>query len=216
MSEADFAAGIDEASLCQGLAVHSRELHAYVHRHIPSDLMRFITADDVLQDAAISAYRSRHTFVQEDSRALLRWLTSICRNKLVDALRQTRRRITRPGFKPPQFLTKAENSSYTNLLAQFESNSRTPSSICGTAEAARIARLAMARLPDEQRDVLEQRFISQHEVEEIARRIEKSPSAVRGIIRRALESLRQCFVDSTAALKKHPDHTSDRPADSVA
>ncbi len=168
------------------------EHYDWLFRQVESMLARVqlaphIGADDIIQNiflrtsASISTpdwvcpsaarcwlRRSAFSMVIEAKRAHLRQKREGNRERLaIQLLRQTRRR-TRHGLFAPD---------------------RTPSSQCGRIEATRILRRALAELPEDERQILELRYIEGQTEVQIAQRVGQSRDKVRGAIARAVGKL---------------------------
>lgn len=99
------------------------------------------------------------------------WLFRIARDRLVDHYRQTARRAT------------------ADLDDSLPSDLPEPSDSAANSEMSAALRDALAQLTDEQRDVIQFRFMEEWSLEETARVMNKSVNAVKALQHRALNAL---------------------------
>lgn len=122
-----------------------------------------------------------------------KWLEAIALEKLAVMERDLRRqkrdigRDVHDGSFPP----RGDNghSSYPDLFARFTASGSTPSRHLARKEAAAIVISSLARLTEDQRRVIQLRFLEDCSVEEIAEALERSPDAVYMLCHRGLKSL---------------------------
>ncbi len=129
-------------------------------------------AEEVVQEAFLSAWRSGHTYDPSRGSAHA-WLLSMVRNRSIDVLRARRRRPVQPlaeGVDPPDA---------TDVPAQAASN----------LDAA-SARAALDTLPPEQKQVIELAYFGGLSHTEIATQLAAPIGTVKGRIRLGLDRLR--------------------------
>lgn len=118
-------------------------------------------ADDVFQNAFLKLHRSRSQYKPEFP--FLAWVFTICKSTLTDYLRAQNRR--------PEI-----------LIGQI------PDAMAEGPVSIEIA--AMDTLSDQQKLMVEMRFKDDMSFEDIAKRINKSPTNVRQLVSRAIRKLR--------------------------
>lgn len=118
-------------------------------------------ADDVFQITFLKLHRSRSLYKSEFP--FLAWAFTICKSCLADFLRAQNRRPEIPVRHLPE--TIVEGSAPLEIAA-------------------------MANLSDQQRSLIEMRFRDDLSFEDIAKRINKSPTNVRQLVSRAIRKLR--------------------------
>jgi RNA polymerase sigma-70 factor (ECF subfamily) len=129
-------------------------------------------AEEVVQEAFLSAWRSGHTYDPSRGSAQT-WILSMVRNRSIDVLRARRRRPVQPlaeGVDPPDA---------TDVPAQAASN----------LDAA-SARAALDALPPEQKQVIELAYFGGLSHTEIATQLAAPIGTVKGRIRLGLDRLR--------------------------
>ena len=134
-------------------------------------------SDDVVQESLVALHRARHTY--DPSRPFVPWMYAIVQNRLVDAFRVQRRRLLReldpdrapePVRQPPQ-----ERDA---LLGDV--------------------RRAVARLPTNQRQVIELLKLEELSVREVATRLGMSEANVKVTAHRGYRALRRTIEESGA------------------
>jgi RNA polymerase sigma-70 factor, ECF subfamily len=129
-------------------------------------------AEEVVQEAFLNAWRVAETY--DPARGSTRtWLLAMVRNRSIDVLRARRRCTVRPleaGFDWPD---------------ESDVSAQAASSVDGA-----VARLALADLPAEQRQVIELAYFKGLSHSEIAAQLGAPVGTVKGRIRLALDRLR--------------------------
>jgi RNA polymerase sigma factor (sigma-70 family) len=120
-------------------------------------------ARDVFQATFLKLHKARSRYNSEFP--FVSWLFTICRSELIDAMRK-RERI---------------QEEVREVLPEMNSLKNDPE--FDVAEA-------IAQLPEKQREALELRYTQEFSFEQIAERLDTSPSNARKIVSRALQLLR--------------------------
>lgn len=157
---------------------HERALYSHVARLLGPGA----DAEDVVQDAFLSAWRSLAAFQGTSFRA---WLFRIATNRAIDVIRSRRRRGELP-LEPeddgePQWAEPAAPG--TDLAA-----------IAGDREAMSVVETALASLPAEQRAVVLLRDVEGFDYDEIARITASELGTVKSRIHRGRVAIRNALV----------------------
>jgi len=152
------AALLDRARRGEGRAFEdlARGLEGPLFRHVLRILGTSADAEDVVQDAMVSAWRSMSSFEGGSFRA---WIFRIATNRAIDVVRARRRRGELP-LEPPE---DAEVEWAEPAAPGLE-----PAEIASQAEALAAVEEALLGLPAEQRAALMLRDIEGFSYEEIA------------------------------------------------
>ncbi|MEO7933059.1 MAG: sigma-70 family RNA polymerase sigma factor [Chthoniobacterales bacterium] len=129
-------------------------------------------AEDVAQESFLRAFRDRRK-LREPER-FVPWLSTIARNLSLDRLRK-KRRAPLPEEDFPE--------------AADESNP-TPDGALAAAEQSREMHAALATLPERHRTALTLRYLEGLDYREIGEAMELSDGALRGVLGRALATMR--------------------------
>ncbi len=228
MDERERAAQVErvaagDADALQRLIIHYHPiLRQVVETRIDAAFRGHIDADDVLQQAYVAAFRvlaaprqspsasegpvsaiqnpnSKIQNLHFDSPAgFYKWLEAVACNQLRDmerALRRQKRDVARQARSVPN-----PSASYPSLLHRLAGRESTPSRRIGREEAVAAVLSCLARLNDDQRAVVRMRFLEDVPVAEIARRLDKTETAVYTLCHRGLKALRERMVSITRYL----------------
>lgn len=165
-------------------------LHAYVSRRIPADLRGWLGVEDVLQEVWSCAFRAWAGVTLTGPLCVERWLMTITKRKLVDALRAARR-LKRGGGRVTLRSTFSKASTHVDLFCRVTSAERTPSSTEAAAEAVAAIQVAFRTLVPNQRQAVLLTQIEGRSDAEAAELMDTSISALRGLVYRGLRKLRK-------------------------
>ena len=204
---------MDDQNLRHELLPRISDLRRYVNQKIPKRFRRTISADDILQEVWIAAFRTAATFVQDGPGAIDRWLMTIANTKLIDATRLAR--ATRRGGSDA-LMRSAHLSSCRDLFAQIQSPHNTPSGEFLANEIAHATNISLKCLTPDRRTAIELRFIEGLSPVEIARRMAKSTTAVHSLLFHGLRTLRLLMGEASSylsGLEPLEEHGSSEHAD---
>ena len=160
------------------LTEHAERVYAHVARILGAGP----EAEDVVQDACISAWRSIASFEGTSFRA---WLFRIATNRAIDVVRARRRRGELP-LEP--------NDDEERTWAEPAAGSPELADLASDREALRLVEAALARLPAEQRAVVVLRDIEGFDYEEIARITATELGTVKSRIHRGRLAVRNALL----------------------
>jgi RNA polymerase sigma-70 factor (ECF subfamily) len=158
---------------------------------LPPRLQAKFGASDVVQQTLLEAHRDLSHF-QGDSGDLAAWLRRILANNLANACRDFER--DKRDIRREQPLHQSVEESSARLEAWLADCHSSPSQQAERNE--QILRLASAlmRLPQEQRRVVELRYLHGTALKAIAELLGKSRSAVAGLLHRGMSELRNFLI----------------------
>jgi RNA polymerase sigma-70 factor (ECF subfamily) len=165
-----------DASLVEKL--YQKYAHAilrYIHRYIFSKE----DADDLLVEVFLAAIESP-TLLKLDIEEQFAWLLRVARNKVVDY----QRRVTK---YPAVALDEMQDSP-------FDADPITPEEAVVEREEVELLRIHLSALPELQQQVLRLRFGDGLRTKEIASRLHKSDGAIRSLLLRSLNLLRNLYA----------------------
>lgn len=167
---------LDNGSLLEHLyRKHARDVLRYVQQYIFSRE----DADDLLIEVFLAVLENEHVLNLSEGNQIA-WLLRVARNKIVD---YQRRAIRHPVIALDEALD-----------SPFEIDYLTPEQVALDQEALDVLRGRLALLPELQQQVLRLRFADGLRTREIAERLEKSDGAIRALLLRTLNLLRQLYI----------------------
>ncbi len=155
---------------------HASAILMFLCRHVPTRE----DAEDVLLEVFQAAIESE-ILPNLDASKQRTWLWTVARNKATDHYRRTRHR--------PIFSTGLEEVE--EVLADDESS--TPEAVALRQEMYAELRAHVASLPELQQEILRLRFASGLKCSEIAQRLNRHHTAVRTMLSRSLNLLRDIY-----------------------
>lgn len=161
--------------------VYVQAIYHYLLLRVPSAAL----AEDLTADVILRAVDALPRYSQRGV-PFGAWLFSIARHRLTDYYRQTARRPT------------------AELSESLVSDLPDPSESAEDSEIALALRKGLEQLTDEQRDVVQFRFVEGWNLEQTARAMNKSINAVKALQHRALNTLYRLLRS------KNPNQSGDR------
>jgi RNA polymerase sigma-70 factor (ECF subfamily) len=179
-------------ALLEGRRQH---LLAYIERRLGAALRKKVEPLDIYQEAAIAALNAWPTLDLGD-RDPFGWLCQVAEQRIVDA---HRRFAARKRASDREVSANAMPADASRELIDLIAGSLTSASQA-VARNERQAQLegAIARLPQESRDVLRWRYVDGLPTKEIADKIGKTDGAVRVMLTRTLHKLQQLLGPEAA------------------
>ncbi len=150
------------------------------------DITAKVAPSDLVQETLMQASIAFPNFRGTTDLELRGWLTQILKRKAIDVHRHYRRYSKRDISREiPLFSSPRSDDHTLDTLGCVVP----PSARAQAAENVRIMQDALNRLTPEHRQVIQLRNIEQVDFEEIARRLGRSPGAVRKLWTRAVQNL---------------------------
>jgi len=190
-----------DADALQKLIVHHHAgLRAALTGAIDADLRARIDPDDVLQNAYISAFKLLPAAEIESAEHFANWLKRIAFDRLKGMQRAHRRRKRDVAREASPAVAAA--TSYLNLAERLSGGEATPSRQMARGETEAVLMSCLARLGDDQREVVRLRFLEDVPVAEIAERLGKTETSVYTLCHRGLKSLHGLMTSITRYLSR--------------
>jgi RNA polymerase sigma-70 factor (ECF subfamily) len=143
---------------------------------------------DLVQQTLLEAYRQRDQFRGQGDEARGAWLRAILARNVADALRAQGRQ--KRDINRQRSLEAELEASSARLGAWLAAEQSTPSEQAVRHEQAVVLASALARLPRSQREALVLHYWQDCSLAEIAAQLDRSTSAVAGLLKRGLRQLR--------------------------
>jgi len=202
------AAVAGDGDALQRLIVHYHgTLSAVVDNAMDATLRPHVAPDDILQDAYASAFKSVTSCAFESPGGFYKWIETIALNRVREVrrglqrgVRDIRRRRAPGAGHGPGPCDRA--SSYVGLAERVTDPGSTPSRRARRAETVATVITSLARLTEDQREVIHLRFIKECDIADIATALGKSEDAVHMLCHRGLKRLRDILGAMTRTLSR--------------
>lgn len=158
------------------------------HRYLSDRMRRRIDPADLVQATFLEAKRDWPSFRGTSAGEFTAWLRHILKNNLASAV--ARHVTTQKRSLNREVSAPARGSSAGDWMAQQPGNASTPSGKVVRAEAAAKLFEALHALPETQAEALRLRYLEGLTLAEIVDRMDKSETAVAGLLKRGLAKLR--------------------------
>jgi RNA polymerase sigma-70 factor (ECF subfamily) len=177
------ARGGDQDALGSPLEEYREYLRMLARTRVGRDLQVRLDGSDLVQEALLEAHRDFRQFLGQTEAELTVWLRQILVRTLADQLKhhQSQKR----NFQRERPLAVLVEQAHEALAAPLS----TPSAHAARREQAVLLASALAKLPEDYRDVVTMRHLEGRSFEEIATAMGRSSGAVRMLWMRALERL---------------------------
>jgi RNA polymerase sigma-70 factor (ECF subfamily) len=152
-----------------------------------------IDLSGIVQQTMLEAHQALGEFASQDADHLAAWLRQILAHNLADEIRKLR--TARRNVSKERSLEAALEESSNQLKTWLISRQSSPSRHVHRQEQALHLSAAMAQLPDSQREALIMRHFHGWSLAQIAEQLDRSPSAVAGLLKRGLQQLRSQLQD---------------------
>lgn len=202
---------LNRRTLHTALLPRVADLRRYVDRRIPRRFSAAVSADDILQEVWIAAYRTVSTFVPQGPGAIDRWLVTIAKSKTVDAIRAARR-LKRGGDRRHVRDARKQHSSLTGLFARLQSPQKTPSADFGAAETAHAISIALNSLRADRRRAICLHYIEGRSHRDIACELDKTEAAVNSLLYNGLRELRSLLGEAARYFSDVQQSQAGEPA----
>lgn len=180
---------VGDADALQRLLIdHHDALLARIRLHLSDTMRHQVDAEDVLQETYVRAFQAVSGCRFDHGAAFHVWLESLAMNALRDQHRYLMRK--KRDVRRNVEAAARRSLSHEQFLDHLTATDSTPSRKVARSEAAATVLSSLARLTEEQRDVVQLRFLEGWPVADVARHLGKSEGAVHMLCHRGLKSLR--------------------------
>lgn len=172
-------------------ALH-RRYHTRIYRFAYLKLGNAEDAADVAADTFCRALRNIQRYEFRRSASLYPWLHQIASNLVIDVLRG------RPVSGTVLSLDAQAADDVDSFLDYLPADGPSPQELVERAEVQALVRLAIDELPADQGRALTLRFLGDLSIKEISLELERSEGAVKSLLHRALQNMRQNLKNALA------------------
>ncbi|MCA9224014.1 MAG: sigma-70 family RNA polymerase sigma factor [Planctomycetales bacterium] len=183
----------DSEALGRLLEQHRPFLRLLAARQLDDRTAVRVDASDLVQLTFLEAQRDFSQFHGDREEQLLAWLKTMLRNNLGEVIQQHVRAEKRstnreqPLETPPGSQRQAE--------WEFAAEQSSPSQRVMRGEAAVRLAQAIENLAEPQREAIRLRYLEGYTLKQLAERMERSETAVAGLLKRGLQGLRSYFAE---------------------
>lgn len=186
----------DTSALEQLLCTHLSSLEHYIEPKLPAKVRGRVGTDDLLQEILTQAFRSIRHFEYRGDGGFLAWLKGIADYRLADELKRLGRQ-KRGGDRQQLQADVNQSGSVTTLLDWLYEDSHLPEDSVARREAEQAIHVALAGLPEDQREAVRGNILQGNSIEEVAREMGRTENAVRGLIHRGKRNLAEAMGRSS-------------------
>jgi RNA polymerase sigma-70 factor (ECF subfamily) len=183
----------DESSLGELLASYEKYLKMLAQLQLGKDLRGKVDASDVVQETFLEAHRGIGQFQGDNANQLMAWLRAILANRLAHTMRHYLGTQAR-DIRLEQRIHEALDRSAMSLGGMFVDPHSSPSQHVAKDEMSRLVIEALARLPEDYRDVLVMRHLEGLTFREISEHMQRSIDSVEKLWLRGLGKLKKEFA----------------------
>jgi RNA polymerase sigma-70 factor (ECF subfamily) len=134
------APSIPSGLLARCLVDHFDRIRLIVASHMGAQRSQWLSVDDVVHDVIVESLECGHSFVYESEIGFARWVSTVARRVVSDALRKRRREPRSLSIRT------GESSEHVVSPSCIPGQTRTPSSIVNHEEKCRQIQRALASL----------------------------------------------------------------------
>jgi len=169
-------------------SVDPASLLLVIDRRMTAALKKVVSAEDILQESLLHAWRDRKNFEWQGTKSFRSWLLSIADHRIQDGADRAGADKRGGGRIELSLAAFGDRSGSTTSGGEtLPAGSTTPSRLAAYREQAEVMRIALDSLPQEFRDVVRLRLFEHCALEEIAARLQIGASAVRHRFRKGSE-----------------------------
>jgi RNA polymerase sigma-70 factor, ECF subfamily len=195
------AKGGDPEAVNRLMDRHRDSLRRMVQLRLDQRIQRRIDVSDIVQDVLVEANRRLQDYLDQPGMPYHLWLRQIAQDRIIDAHRRHRASAKRSVDRErPLAIPAAGDHSTMELAAQLAGRDLTPAAAATQAEMARLVEAAIAKLPDQDCEIIIMRHYEQLSNQEIAQALGLTEPAASMRYLRAIRRLKELMVnpDSSA------------------
>jgi RNA polymerase sigma-70 factor (ECF subfamily) len=191
-----------------GSGLHVERFREYLcllaREHLAPGNPSKLEASDIVQQTLLEACQQQAQFRGQSDGELAGWLKQMLIHNLADALRESRR--AKRDVRRERSLEAAIDDSFSRTENWLAANDLTPSHEAMRVEGMLRLADALADLPDKQREAVVLHHIQGRSLAVLAQQLNRSESAVAGLLHRGLKALRR-LLDETDTPKINREST---------
>jgi RNA polymerase sigma-70 factor (ECF subfamily) len=179
---------------------HRDALRRMVQLRLDQKIQRRVDVSDVVQDVLVEANRRLKDYLANPQMGFHLWLRQIAKDRIIDAHRRHRVSAKRSVDRErPMAIPAANDHSTMQLAAQLADRELTPAAAATQAEMAQAVEAAIAKLPDQDCEIIIMRHYEQLSNQEIAQALSLTEPAASMRYLRAIRRLKELMVEPGSA-----------------
>ena len=183
----------DAEALGRLLELHRPVLHHLAQRQLDGRIAVRVAASDVIQQTFLEAHRRFGQFAGREELEWNAWLRAILEHRVAGAIRDhalLQKRTVRRERSMDQ-----DQGSEPGLKQGLDAGHSSPSQKAMRVEEKARLEGALGALPEDQREAVRLRHLEGWALADIARRMNRTPAATAGLIKRGMQALRRRLHD---------------------
>src|SRR4051812_26599482 len=178
---------------------HRDSLRRMVQLRLDQRIQRRIDVSDIVQDVLVEANRRLQDYLAHPAMPYHLWLRQIAQDRIIDAHRRHRASAKRSVDRErPLAVPAAGDHSTMELAAQLSDQELTPATAAAQHEMARLVEAAIAKLPDQDCEIIVMRHYEQLSNQEVAQSLSLTEPAASMRYLRALRRLKELMVNPSS------------------
>lgn len=186
----------DDEAVNQLFTQYRPFLRLFAEQAVGQMIQRREDASDIVQQTELEAYRAIAEFRGTSEPEFSAWIKQILRRNVSNTVRDNW--AAKRDQRREKYLDNTDASVSVTWLTPMGNQRSMPSQHVVRAEAALQLARAMEELPDNQRTAVRMRHLEGCSLDEISAAMNKTPTAVAGLIRRGLQALRERLGGDTS------------------
>jgi RNA polymerase sigma-70 factor (ECF subfamily) len=195
----DAVAG-DKAAQQRLMLMHYGTVEAAVRSRLGQHVHSTVDVEDVIQETMVKVYRYIGRYQEHEHDGFKAWLRSIATSCVVDAVRRSQRRKRGGEAHRVQICLSTAEESLDSIWDWVCQDTQLPERTVRREEARHAIQVCLSELPAAQREAVVAHYFQHLNTAEIADRMQRTPGAVRELLRRARENLRELMGSASAWL----------------
>jgi RNA polymerase sigma-70 factor, ECF subfamily len=175
---------------------HRDSLRRMVQLRLDQRIQKRIDVSDIVQEVLVEANRRLQDYLAQPGMPYHLWLRQIAQDRIIDAHRRHRVSAKRSVDRErPLAVPAADDHSTMELAAQLAGHELTPATAATQQEMAQLVKNAIAKLPDDDCEIIIMRHYEQLTNQEIAQALGLTEPAASMRYLRAVRRLKAAMVN---------------------
>jgi len=183
----------DESAMSELISLYDKRLLASIRHELGDKIRQRVESQDVMQQVYLDALDNIDRFEQWGGDAFFIWLRRIAVNRICDVDRKAFKTMKRGGEVRSADLGR--DASMAHLLDAVGASITSPSMAVARTEHIKLLQQSLEKLSDDQREVIQLRYLNRLNVADTAEKMQRSERAVRSLCARAVIRLRELLDD---------------------